>query len=101
MSAIVNRASDGGVEMSWTPSAASSRQHAYEDAQEERRGSTKGKLKSKETSKEKRKGVETFGAGMEKGGEDGRDLSESDRRGRTERRRGIRSGSKNAIFGRT
>lgn len=45
------------------------------------------------------KGVERFGAGMEKGGGDrnARELSEQERSGRTRRRRGMRSGSKNAF----
>jgi ribosome biogenesis protein ENP2 len=49
--------------------------------------------------KDARKGVERFGAGMEKGGEDPnmRVLSEQERRGRSQRRRGMRSGSKNAF----
>jgi hypothetical protein len=45
------------------------------------------------------KGVERFGAGMEKGGGDrsARELSEQERSGRKQRRRGMRSGSKNAL----
>ncbi|KAJ6484327.1 NUC153 and WD40 repeat-containing nucleolar rRNA processing-related protein [Mycena vitilis] len=45
-----------------------------------------------------RKGIEVFGAGMEKGytGEDAA-LSEQDRKGRTQRRKGVRSGSKNVF----
>ncbi len=45
------------------------------------------------------KGVEKFGAGMEKGGGDhsARGLSEQERSGRKQRRRGMRSGSKNAL----
>jgi ribosome biogenesis protein ENP2 len=55
--------------------------------------------KHKRTLKDARKGVERFGAGMEKGGEDPdmRVLSEQERSGRTQRRRGMRSGSKNAF----
>ncbi len=46
----------------------------------------------------RRKGVEVFGAGMEKGGEDPDvAMSEADRRGRTKRRQGMRSGSKNTF----
>lgn len=48
--------------------------------------------------KDKRKGVETFGAGMEKGHEEtSAGLTDSDRQGRTQRRRGVRSGSKNVF----
>jgi ribosome biogenesis protein ENP2 len=55
--------------------------------------------KQKRALKDTRKGVERFGAGMEKGGEDPdmRVLSEQERRGRSKRRRGMRSGSKNAF----
>lgn len=57
-----------------------------------------GKAKAQ---KERRKGVETFGAGMEKfrdgyEGEPG-ERSESERKGRTKRRSGMRSGSKNTF----
>lgn len=57
------------------------------------RGKTSGKGKERDT----RKGVERFGAGMEKGGEDQGRLSESERKGRTSRRRDVRSGSKNTF----
>lgn len=98
---FVGRTSDGGIEMSWTPSSSSSKKYAEEDARAEQLATT-GKKKGKEKTNERKKGVESFGAGMEKGGEEAKGaLSESDRKGRTERRRGIRSGSKNAIFGRS
>ena len=65
---------------------------------------TQGKGKGSENGKgkvweERRKGVERFGSGMERGGEggEGRALSEQERSGRTERRRGVRSGSKNTF----
>ncbi|KAG1779300.1 WD40-repeat-containing domain protein [Suillus placidus] len=74
----------GGFEMSWVPS---STKHPSRD-----RGSrTDGNAK---------KGVEVFGAGMERGGGDGERtavLSESERTGRTQRRKGMRSGSKNVF----
>lgn len=55
--------------------------------------------RQKRALKDTRKGVERFGVGMEKGGEDPnmRALSEQERRGRSKRRRGMRSGSKNAF----
>ena len=55
--------------------------------------------KQKRALKDTRKGVERFGAGMEKGGEDPnlRVLSAQERSGRSQRRRGMRSGSKNAF----
>ncbi|KAL1759170.1 WD40-repeat-containing domain protein [Schizophyllum commune] len=72
---------DGGVEVSWVPAASGGDEAAQ----------AKGKGR--------RKGVETFGAGMERGGEEdeGRDLSESEKKGRTHRRKGVRSGSKSAF----
>lgn len=96
---FVSRTADGGVEMSWVPTAASTKHHAEEDARTDRL-SAKGK-KGSDKGKERRRGVESFGAGMEKGGEEPTSVSSAgDRSGRTERRKGIRSGSKNAIFGR-
>ncbi|KAL1747387.1 WD40-repeat-containing domain protein [Schizophyllum fasciatum] len=70
-------AMDGGVEISWVPTEGAAP------------AATKGR----------RKGVETFGSGMERGGEEdeGRDLSESEKKGRTQRRKGVRSGSKSAF----
>ena len=55
--------------------------------------------RQKRALKDTRKGVERFGAGMEKGGEDPnlRVLSTQERSGRSQRRRGMRSGSKNAF----
>ncbi|TRM60412.1 WD40-repeat-containing domain protein [Schizophyllum amplum] len=72
-------AMDGGMEVSWVPSTT-----AADD------GAPKGKGR--------RKGVETFGAGMERGGEEeDRTLSESEKKGRSYRRKGVRSGSKGAF----
>ncbi|KAG0698718.1 WD40-repeat-containing domain protein [Suillus ampliporus] len=70
---------EGGFEMSWVPSSNKPR---------EERGS----------GKDARKGVEVFGAGMERGDEDRTQaLSESERKGRSQRRKGMRSGSKNVF----
>ncbi|GJE93757.1 WD40 and NUC153 domain-containing protein [Phanerochaete sordida] len=78
-------AADGGVEMTYIPSASAA---ADDDAG--RGGRAAGAPR--------RKGVETFGAGMEKGGaEPEAALSEAERRGRTQRRKGMRSGSKNTF----
>ncbi|KAI0340390.1 hypothetical protein BDW22DRAFT_1398755 [Trametopsis cervina] len=75
---------DGGIEMTYVPSGA-----VDDDVAE---SSSKSKMP------QRRKGVEVFGAGMEKGGEDPDIvLSESDRQGRTHRRKGMRSGSKNTF----
>lgn len=56
-----------------------------------------GGRSSKGKGHEGRKGVKSFGAGMEKGGEEHSRLSENDRKGRTARRKGVRSGSKNVF----
>lgn len=45
----------------------------------------------------KKKGKEMFGAGMEKGVIDQPELSEMERKGRTQRRKGVRSGSRNVF----
>lgn len=76
---------DSAMEISWVPSSS-----ANQDANEPQ--SKGGREK-----KERRKGVETFGAGMEKGGQETLEISESDRMGRTDRRKGVRSGSKNVF----
>lgn len=45
-----------------------------------------------------RKGVEVFGAGMERGTEELRDeMGDSERSGRKQRRKGMRSGSRNVF----
>ena len=93
----VFRKGDGSVEVSWVPTATSRPGRLDDDDDDdlvERRSGG-----HKPTSKDVRKGVERFGAGMEKGGEDPdmRVLSEQERSGRTRRRRGMRSGSKNAF----
>lgn len=77
--------------MSWVPSS-SSRQVEDDDML------VPGGPGSSKKKQDKRKGVESFGAGMEKGGSERQvDMSDRDRRGRTERRKGVRSGSKNTF----
>ena len=97
----VVRKSDGTVEMSWVPSSGGGkgkrRSSGFDDMDVDTEGSGRGRGKGKE--KDTRKGVERFGAGMEKGGEapaDGK-MSEAERRGRTHRRKDVRSGSKNTF----
>jgi len=96
-----DRMGDGFMEVSWVPNLRSSTGGGWAeggDGEGEDRGDlARGKRTSKDT--RVRKGVERFGAGLEKGGEDPdmRVLSEQERRGRTQRRRGMRSGSKNAF----
>ncbi|KAK0192276.1 NUC153 and WD40 repeat-containing nucleolar rRNA processing-related protein [Armillaria mellea] len=68
---------DGEVELSWVPSSSS------------QNTGTK--------SQHKRKGVEIFGAGLERGGEPMAEVAEHDRKGRAQRRQGVRSGSKNVF----
>lgn len=73
-----------GFEMSWVPSST-------KDPSRDRGNRKDGHA---------RKGVEVFGAGMERGGGDGERtavLSESERTGRSQRRKGMRSGSKNVF----
>ena len=83
------RKSDGSVGVSWVPAPRS---------KSDARGG-----KDEEDGRPRKvappKGVERFGAGMEKGGGDrnARELSEQERSGRTQRRRGMRSGSKNTL----
>ena len=48
--------------------------------------------------KDVRKGVEVFGAGMERGVEEAEgEMSETERSGRKQRRKGMRSGSRNVF----
>jgi ribosome biogenesis protein ENP2 len=80
---------DHDFEMSWVPS--SSKQTDI-DGTHISGGGAHGKPQAK------RKGMEVFGAGMEKGGEDPSiDLTEGERKGRTQRRKGVRSGSRNTF----
>ncbi|KAI0317950.1 hypothetical protein OF83DRAFT_1171526 [Amylostereum chailletii] len=92
---VVHKA-DGGVEMSWVPTQKSrSRGGDGMDVNDDEGASRRGKDKARD----QRKGVERFGAGMEKGGEDPAQqvLSEQDRSGRKVRRKDVRSGSKNTF----
>lgn len=78
---------EGGVEMTYVPSGNRS------DGDGGR-----GEQGLKNARAGRRKGAETFGAGMERGGEDPEvNLTESERMGRTHRRKGMRSGSKNVF----
>ena len=87
--ADVRFAPDGGVEMTYVPSM-----EGAPDEYDDRRGAKGSSAKGPS----RRKGVEQFGAGMEKGGEDPDvAMSESERKGRTQRRKGMRSGSKNTF----
>ena len=85
---------DGGVEMSFVPSRSGDDDYEDNDGDRPRPGKKGGKG-GKEA---RRKGVESFGAGMERGGGDPEiAMSEAERKGRTQRRKGMRSGSKNTF----
>jgi ribosome biogenesis protein ENP2 len=95
------RKGDGSVEVSWVPTHKSSRSDIPANGEREDKDGLIGRQQRRQKGalKDTRKGVERFGMGMEKGGEDPnmRVLSEQERRGRSQRRRGMRSGSKNAF----
>jgi len=72
------------MEISWVPSSGSG-------------GKGGGNGQRREHENGRPKGVESFGAGLERGFEEHANLGESDRQGRTHRRKGVRSGSKNVF----
>lgn len=57
------------------------------------------RARPEQKNRDKRKSVESFGVGMERGGGDSEryGATDAERRGRTERRKGVRSGSKNTF----
>jgi len=77
----LQKAGDGGFSLSWVP---------FQTKDDSGRP-VEGK------SKMKRPGIEYLGAGLEKGVERVNNLSETDRKGRSVRRKNIRSGSKNVF----
>ncbi|KIK95556.1 hypothetical protein PAXRUDRAFT_826904 [Paxillus rubicundulus Ve08.2h10] len=80
-SSTMRFSADGGLEMSFMPSGTSD---------------IDGPAPTRK--KNARKGVEVFGIGMERGTEELEgEMTESERRGRTQRRKGMRSGSKNVF----
>lgn len=86
---------EGGMELTFVPRS-SGAYESDEDMDGTGRSASKGGAGGKKDVR--RKGVETFGAGVERGGQDpGRELSESDRQGRAHRREGMWSGSKNTF----
>lgn len=89
----VRQSVGGGLEVTFIPKTVSSG-NDYDD--DEPGSGRAGKKGGKEVVK--RKGVESFGAGMERGGEDPEhEMNETERKGRTKRRQGMRSGSKNTF----
>lgn len=72
---------DGGMEISFVPS-----------------GTGDDDTTTHARKKDIRKGVEVFGAGMERGMEEPKgEMNESERSGRKQRRKGMRSGSRNVF----
>jgi ribosome biogenesis protein ENP2 len=80
----VSRTVDGVTEMSWIPSS------------KRKSNTVVGEAKD---AKKRNKGIESFGLGMERGDHpvSSTPMSESEKSGRTQRRKGMRSGSKNAF----
>lgn len=84
---LANKHEDrGAMEMSWTPTTTSRDDQPSDD-----------ETLSRPKPKGKRKGIETFGAGMEKGIDTTGQINEGSRTGRSKRRSGVRSGSRNAF----
>jgi len=79
----LQKAEDGGFALSWIPSTT--------------QGDPRKPARVGGQSKIKRPGVEYLGAGLEKGVERLNNLSETERKGRFERRKNVRSGSKNVF----
>ena len=89
----IRHAADGGMEMTFVPKASSSGAADDDDLAGGKSMQRKGKEKGP-----KRKGGEVFGAGMERGGDEPEvQMAESERSGRTKRRQGMRSGSRNTF----
>lgn len=85
----VRHTADGGMELTFVP-----RTSASADDYDEGGAGPAGQMKGNP----RRKGVEAFGAGMERGGEEPEvQLTDAERKGRTKRRQGMRSGSKNTF----
>lgn len=83
---------DDAMEISWVPTSSSSA-IGGKDIGDRQSNSTRTIKDSK-----LRKGVETFGAGLERGVEERMEFSnDSERKGRSHRRKGVRSGSKNTF----
>lgn len=83
-------ADDVPKEISWIPSTLSERKG--KQFTDEKARSSSGKV-----GRAAKMGVETFGAGLERGREEIMDVAVSERHGRIHRRQNIRSGSKNAF----
>jgi ribosome biogenesis protein ENP2 len=87
----VSRGVDNGVELTWVPSSSS--KPIRDDDNLIPNGASSNK-----TRQDRRSGIESFGSGLERGMLETRfDLNNKDTRGRTQRRKGVRSGSKNTF----
>ncbi|KAG8905495.1 hypothetical protein FRB99_008840 [Tulasnella sp. 403] len=75
-----------GLVISWTPGKDDGKADGDRDRDRGKPDKTK-----------RRKGIQEFGAGLEKGEEDNEDLSGTQRNGRTQKRRDVRTASKNAF----
>ncbi|KIY45062.1 NUC153 and WD40 repeat-containing nucleolar rRNA processing-related protein [Fistulina hepatica ATCC 64428] len=73
----VNRGDDGAIEMSWVPGS--------------------GSTGDASSNRAKKRGPQLFGVGLQKELDENEDMDESRRKGRTQRRQGVRSGSKKAF----
>ena len=80
---------DDAMEISWVPTSSSSATGGKDNGDRQ--------SKSRTVSDRSRKGVETFGAGLERGVERMEFSNDSERQGRSHRRKGVRSGSKNTF----
>lgn len=81
---------DAPMEISWVPSSSSSAAGGKDNADRQ--------SKSRDGKDKRRKGVETFGASLERGVDERLEFSnDSERQGRSHRRKGVRSGSKNTF----
>lgn len=78
------RTEDAPMEISWVPSGSAGK------VDDDGEGRPKAKVPH-------RKGVESFGAGLERGVEENANVDDAERQGRTQRRKGVRSGSKNVF----
>lgn len=89
-----NNLADGVMEMTWVPSANST----ADDENDSDVGGMSQHHQQRHGKAKKPKGIETFGAGMEKGRlPEETNLDQASRSGRTKRRTGVRSGSRNVF----
>lgn len=91
---------DGGMEMSFIPKADAAGKGKGKQAEgivDDDFVQDKGSLAREVAREKKRRGIEEFGAGMERGGEEEERVKEEDKQGRQKRRTGGRSASGNTF----